>query len=81
MNTFNESAIASYVKTRAEENCKLLMDDEMNELEKGKILGRMEAYNEFLERFGFDKVEVGSLLCGLFILQPNELWLINFDYR
>lgn len=57
MNTFNESAIASYVKTRAEENCKLLKDDEMNELEKGKILGRMEAYNEFLERFGFDKVE------------------------
>lgn len=29
----------------------------MNELEKGKILGRMEAYNEFLERFGFDKVD------------------------
>jgi hypothetical protein len=57
MNTFNESAIASYVKTRAEENCKLMVNDEMNELEKGKILGRMEAYNEFLERFGFDKVE------------------------
>jgi hypothetical protein len=57
MNTFNESAIGSYVKTRAEENCKLMVNDEMNELEKGKILGRMEAYNEFLERFGFDKVE------------------------
>ncbi|MCM3597107.1 hypothetical protein M4D55_15140 [Metabacillus idriensis] len=56
MNTFNESAIASYVKTRAEENCKLLQNN-MNELEKGKILGRMEAYNEFLERFGYEKVE------------------------
>ncbi|KEZ50927.1 hypothetical protein AZ46_0209890 [Metabacillus indicus LMG 22858] len=56
MNTFNESAIASYVKTRAEENCKLLQEN-MEELERGKILGRMEAYNEFLERFGFDKVE------------------------
>lgn len=56
MNTFNESAIASYVKSRAEENCKLLQEN-MEELERGKILGRMEAYNEFLERFGFDKVE------------------------
>ncbi|MCD7036079.1 hypothetical protein LRR81_17700 [Metabacillus sp. GX 13764] len=61
MNTFNESAIASYITSMAEKNCKQLDDQSLSDLDKGKLLGKMEAYNDFLDRFGFERVECSNI--------------------
>lgn len=57
MNTFNESAIASYITSMAEKNCEKLNEESLSDMETGKLLGKLEAYNDFLDRFGFERVE------------------------
>ena len=56
MTSFNETAIISYVKSRIEEYCKETEATTPGELEHDILLGKIEAYNEFLEQFGYDRV-------------------------
>ncbi|NMH71787.1 hypothetical protein FZC76_16620 [Sutcliffiella horikoshii] len=56
MTSFNETAIISYVKSRIEEYCKEMETTTPGEIQHDIILGKIEAYNEFLEQFGYDRV-------------------------
>ncbi|MBM7702772.1 hypothetical protein [Metabacillus iocasae] len=51
LGTFNETSIASYIKSQIEEQEKKLQHQQLDEISKAKIEGRIEAYHEFLERF------------------------------
>ncbi|WP_226670097.1 hypothetical protein [Metabacillus litoralis] len=55
LETFNETAIASYLKTTIKENCQKLDEENVDEITKAKIQGKIEGYNEFLERFKLGK--------------------------
>ncbi|WP_273126423.1 hypothetical protein ACNRWW_04185 [Metabacillus sp. HB246100] len=54
LETFNETSIASYLRTMIKENCQRLNEENVDEKLTAKIEGKIEAYNEFLERFGFE---------------------------
>ncbi|ART77796.1 hypothetical protein ACQCU1_20180 [Sutcliffiella horikoshii] len=56
MTSFNETAIISYVESRIKEYCKEMEATNQGDLEHDIILGKIEAYNEFLEQFGYDRV-------------------------
>lgn len=56
MTSFNETAIISYVESRIEEYCKEMEATTPGGPEHDIILGKIEAYNEFLEQFGYDRV-------------------------
>ena len=51
LETFNETAIASYVKTMIKENCQKLDEENLDEITIAKIEGKIEGYNEFLDQF------------------------------
>ncbi|WP_162595979.1 hypothetical protein [Bacillus sp. CGMCC 1.16541] len=51
LGTFNETSIASYIKSQIEEQQTYLKNNELTDVEKANIEGRIEAYHEFLERF------------------------------
>ncbi|MGD6777825.1 MULTISPECIES: hypothetical protein [Bacillaceae] len=56
MTSFNETAIISYVESRIKEYCKEMEATNPGDLDHDIILGKIEAYNEFLEQFGYDRV-------------------------
>ncbi|WP_339147534.1 MULTISPECIES: hypothetical protein [unclassified Sutcliffiella] len=56
MTSFNETAIISYVESRIREYCKEMEQTSPGSLDHDIILGKMEAFNEFLEQFGYDRV-------------------------
>ncbi|TXC89743.1 hypothetical protein FS935_15365 [Metabacillus litoralis] len=55
LETFNETAIASYVKTMIKENCQKLDEENLDEITIAKIEGKIEGYNEFLDQFKLGK--------------------------
>ncbi|WP_338778325.1 hypothetical protein [Metabacillus sp. FJAT-52054] len=59
VNTFNESAIATYLKTTGEELCEKLGAQDLGETERARLEGQVEAYRQMMERF-----ELGDLECG-----------------
>ncbi|AZB44358.1 hypothetical protein CEF21_19825 [Bacillus sp. FJAT-42376] len=58
VNTFNESAIATYLKTTGEELCGQLGAQDLSENERARLEGKIEAYKQMMERF-----ELGDLEC------------------
>lgn len=56
MTSFNETAIISYVESRIKEYCKEIETTIPGERQHEITLGKIEAYNEFLEQFGYDRV-------------------------
>ncbi|MTH53954.1 hypothetical protein GKZ89_11105 [Bacillus mangrovi] len=58
VNTFNESAIATYLKTSGEEWCEKLGAGDLDEVGRAKIEGRIDAIRGMLERF-----ELGEFEC------------------
>ncbi|MBS2970480.1 hypothetical protein J9317_17175 [Metabacillus sp. KIGAM252] len=58
VNTFNESAIATYLKTTGEELCEQLGTQDLDETGRARLEGKVEAYRQMMERF-----ELGELEC------------------
>lgn len=56
MTSFNETAIISYVESRIQEYCKEMGITAQGSVEHDIVLGKIEAFNEFLEQFGYDRV-------------------------
>ncbi|MGD6832658.1 hypothetical protein ACQCT5_10870 [Sutcliffiella halmapala] len=58
MTSFNETAIISYVESRIKDYRKEMDSTAPGELQHDIILGKMEAFNEFLEHFGYERMQL-----------------------
>ncbi|MGD6817239.1 hypothetical protein [Metabacillus sp. 84] len=58
VNTFNESAIATYLKTTAEELCEELGSKDWGDTDRARLEGKIAAYKQMLDRF-----ELGDYEC------------------
>ncbi|WP_223701540.1 hypothetical protein [Sutcliffiella deserti] len=57
MTSFNETAVISYVTTITKEYREKMEQVNPGEIEHEVLLGKIEAFNEFLEHFGYNSVD------------------------
>ncbi|MBM7622400.1 hypothetical protein JOC95_004317 [Bacillus tianshenii] len=57
MTSFNETAIISYVESRIKDYKMEMEAATPGELQHDIIVGKIEAFNEFLEHFGYERIQ------------------------